>query len=208
MQDMFLLDLEFALSKSDTMALDGLTWIGLWDDMTFIGSAAALNRSWNVIEGTLADAGHRLRGCRCGVWAPGCEQFEDRELPTEVRDLCVKVPRKRLGVSLLGSAANMHHCVDVGLGQPAELPTRLRGWRKPSRRCRALRDLLAINTTTSALRRCRCDRPAATTPGRRAWTDALSAPWNAVSELAWERAKLATCFGGLGIRVAQMGFAA
>ena len=29
-----------------------------------------------------------------------------------------------------------------------------------------------------------------------------------VSELAWERAKLPTCFGGLGIRVAQMGFAA
>ena len=31
---------------------------------------------------------------------------------------------------------------------------------------------------------------------------------SAVSELAWERAKLPTCFGGLGIRVAQMGFAA
>ena len=31
---------------------------------------------------------------------------------------------------------------------------------------------------------------------------------SAVSELAWERAKLSTCFGGLGIRVAQMGFAA
>ena len=29
-----------------------------------------------------------------------------------------------------------------------------------------------------------------------------------VSELAWERAKLPTCFGSLGIRVAQMGFAA
>ena len=29
-----------------------------------------------------------------------------------------------------------------------------------------------------------------------------------VSELAWERTKLLTCFGGLGIRVAQMGFAA
>ena len=31
---------------------------------------------------------------------------------------------------------------------------------------------------------------------------------NEVSELAWERARLPTCFGGLGIRVAQMGFAA
>ena len=31
---------------------------------------------------------------------------------------------------------------------------------------------------------------------------------SAVSELAWKRAKLSTCFGGLGIRVAQRGFAA
>ena len=30
----------------------------------------------------------------------------------------------------------------------------------------------------------------------------------AVSELAWERAKLPTCFGGLGITVSQMGYAA
>ena len=30
---------------------------------------------------------------------------------------------------------------------------------------------------------------------------------SAVSELAWERAKITTCFGGLGIRVAQIGFA-
>ena len=31
---------------------------------------------------------------------------------------------------------------------------------------------------------------------------------SAVSELAWKRAKLPTCFGGLVFRVAQMGFAA
>ena len=31
---------------------------------------------------------------------------------------------------------------------------------------------------------------------------------SAVSELAWERAKLPTCFGGFGIRVARMGCAA
>ena len=60
-----------------------------------MGSAAALIRSWNVIGGALADAGHRLRGYKCGVWAPGFEQFEDTELPTEVRNLCLKVPRKR-----------------------------------------------------------------------------------------------------------------
>ena len=31
----------------------------------------------------------------------GSEQYEDQELPTEVRDLCTKVPRKRHGVSPL-----------------------------------------------------------------------------------------------------------
>ena len=41
----------------------------------------------------------------------------------EVRNLCLRVPRKQHGVSLLGSAANTLHCVHVGLGQPAEAPT-------------------------------------------------------------------------------------
>ena len=81
MQVMFVLELEFA--RSDELAPHEITRIGLQDDMTFVGSAAALNRSRNVIEGTLADAGHRLRGCKCGVWALGFEQFEDTELPTE-----------------------------------------------------------------------------------------------------------------------------
>ena len=50
-----------------------------------------MNRSWNNIDGSLAEASHRLRGYTCGVWAPGFEQCEDQELPTEVRDLCMKV---------------------------------------------------------------------------------------------------------------------
>ena len=123
MQVMFVLGSEFALSKSDELAPHGITRIGFRDDMTFTGLAAALNRSWNVIEGTLADAGHRLRGYKCRVWAPGFEQFEDMELPTEVRNLSMKVPRKRHGVSLLGSAANTQHCMHVGLGQPVVAPT-------------------------------------------------------------------------------------
>ena len=94
--------------------------------MTSIGSAAAMNRSWNNVEGSLADAGHKLRGYKCGVWAPGFEQFEDQELPTEVRDR---------------SHANMQDCTHVGLGQPAEPSTQttervekalamLQSWRK------------------------------------------------------------------------------
>ena len=54
---------------------------------------------------------------------PRKEQFEDAELPMEVRNLCLSVPRKRHGVSFLGSAANTQHCMHVGLGQPAEAPT-------------------------------------------------------------------------------------
>ena len=122
-QVMFVLGLEFALSKSDAAAQQGVTRIGLQDDMTSIGSAAAMNRSWNSIESSLADAGHRLRGHKCGVWAPGFEQFEDQELPTEIRDLCTRVPRKRHGVGLLGSAANTQCGMHVGLGQIAEPPT-------------------------------------------------------------------------------------
>ena len=71
MQVMFVLGLEFALSKSDATAQQLITRIGFQDDVTFIGSAAAMNRSWNNIEGSFAEAGHRLRGYKCGVWAPG-----------------------------------------------------------------------------------------------------------------------------------------
>ena len=61
MQVMFVFGLEFAFSKTDELAPREIMRIGLQDDMTFIGSAAALNRSWSTIEGVLADAGHRLR---------------------------------------------------------------------------------------------------------------------------------------------------
>ena len=68
---MFVLGLEFAFSKSNELAPCEITRIGLQDDVTFIGSAAALNRSWNDIESSLANTGRRLRGYKCGVWAPG-----------------------------------------------------------------------------------------------------------------------------------------
>ena len=93
-----LLGLEFALSKSDKLAPSEITRIGLQGDVTFTGSAAALNRSPCVPP----------KVC----WPK-----------IEVRNLCLKIPRKRRGVSLLVSAANAQHCMHVGLDQPAEAPT-------------------------------------------------------------------------------------
>ena len=136
---------EFLLSKSDELAPSEITRIGLQDDMTFTGSAAALNRSWKTIEGVLAEASHRLRSYKCGVRAPGFEQFEDAELPIEVRILCLKIPRKRHGVSLVGSAVNAQHCMHVGLDKPAEVPTQT-----------IVRDLRATNMIMSALRKRGC----------------------------------------------------
>ena len=123
MQVVFAFGLEFALSKTEELGPREITRIGLQDDMTFIGSAAALNRTWNSSEDALADAGHRLRGYECRGWAPGFEQFEDAELPMEVQNLSLRFPRKRHGVSLLGSAANTQHCMHIGLGQPVDSPT-------------------------------------------------------------------------------------
>ena len=123
MQVMFALGLEHDLTKLDTTTPDGLTRIGPQDDMTFIGSAAALNRFLNELECTLAEAGHRPRRHKCGVWALGFEQFEDQQLPSEIRKLCTKVPRKRLAIGFLGSAANVQHTIHAGLGQMAEAPT-------------------------------------------------------------------------------------
>ena len=78
------------------------------------------------------------------------EQFEDAELPMEVRNLCLRVPRKRLGINLL-AAANEKHCTHVGLGQPAEAPTQT-----IERVEKALSALRITNMTISALRRRGC----------------------------------------------------
>ena len=198
--------------------------------MTFIVSAAALDRSWGTIEGALADAGHRLRSYKCGVWAPGFGQFEDAELPLSVRNLCLRIPHKRHGVSLLGSEANAQHCMQIGLGQAAEAPTQTK-----ERVEKAL-------VTLQNIERFKCDQHDYVSFAK-AWmlkskgvahaldcdfrlvSAGVMAPLerrlegrlrqtmsvllgSEVSEMAWERAKLPTCYGGLGIRVAQMGFAA
>ena len=108
----------------------------------------------------------------------GLSSFEDQELPTEVRGLCAEVPRKRHGVSLLGSVANMQHGTHVDLGQLTEPPThkRLSGLRKPWRHFRVLRDLLAINVTTSASRRRGCS-----------WERASHMPWITISDWSHRR---------------------
>ena len=151
----------------------------------------------NVIEGVLAEAGHRLRRYKCGVWAPGFEQFEDAEPRPEVRNLCLKIPRKRHGVSLLGSAANAPHGMHVG--QPAEVPTQTiervekalmtlqsierfacdqhdrvsfaKAWMLMSKGSCACLGLCFQAVSTSG------DGPAAVTPGRRTEADDVGAPW-------------------------------
>ena len=142
-------------------------------------------------------------------------------MPMEVRNLCLKVPRKRHGVSLLGSATNTQHSMHVGLGQPAEVPTQT-----IERVEKALKTLQSIErfacvqhdhvsfakawmlTSKEVAHALDYDfrLTVAATLGRRVQGDAVNATWWEASELAWERAKLPTCFGGLGMRVAQMGY--
>ena len=163
MQVLFVFGLEFALSKSDELAPREITRIGLQDDMTFIGSASALNRSWNVIEGTLADAGHRLRDSQCGVSLQNIERFACDQ-HDHVSFAKAWVLKSRGGAHVLD--------YDFRLVSPAvvaPLQRRMEG---------------TLRQTISVLL------------------------GSAVSELAWERGKLTTCFGGLGIRVAQMSYAA
>ena len=148
----------------------------------------------------------------------------------EVRILCLSVPRKRHGVSLLGSAANTQQCMHVGLGQPAEAPTQ------------TIERVEKALATLQNIERFACDQHdhvsfakawmlmswgvahaldfdfrlvplAAMAPLQRRLEGGLRQTLSvllgsAVSELAWVRAKFTMCFGGLGIRVAQMGYAA
>ena len=152
----------------------------------------------------------------------GFEQFEDVELPTEVRDLCRGV---------LGSAAKHARIACMwALCQSAEPPIQTNE--------RVEKALAALQS----IERFVCDQhdhvsfakawmlmskdiahaldydfrlvpPAVMAPLQRCLEGGLGQTLSVllgidVSKLPWERAKLPTCFGGLGIRVAQMGFAA
>ena len=108
MQVTFVLGVEHALRKCDDRAPEGVTRIGLQDDKTTVGSVAGLNRAWPDM-GKLAEALH--------------QQFEDNQLPSEVRNVCQMVSRKRMGISQLGSSSNVQHAMEVCLGQPAQAPT-------------------------------------------------------------------------------------
>ena len=168
-------------------------------------------------ECTQAEAGHGLRGYKCGAWAPGFEQLEDQELPLEIRNLSAKVLCKRLGISLFASAANVQHGIHVGLGQPAEALTQTverlenalktlqnierfacdqhdhvsfaKAWMLMSKGIRTGPGLRFQADPTGG------DGPVATTPGKDGLRQTMSALLSEeVSELAWERAKLSTCF--------------
>ena len=124
MQVMFVLGLEHTLSKIDT-TVGGVTRIGLQDDMTFVGSAAALNHHLERHRGYVGEAGHKFRGDTCSMWTPRFEQFEDQALPHEIKSLCAKVPKKGQGIELLGSAAHVQYTMHVGLGQHAKALTQI-----------------------------------------------------------------------------------
>ena len=70
---------------------------------------------------------------KCGVWARGLEQFEDLELPIEVREICdVKIPRRRQGVSLPGvcSERAVTACMSAWANLLSRRHRRLTGWRR------------------------------------------------------------------------------
>ena len=172
---------------------------------------------------TLAEAAHRLQGYKCCVWAPGFEQFEDQELPLVIWKQCAKVPRERLGISLLGSAANVQH-----LGQPAEAPTEtverlgkaLKTLQSTERFACDQHDHVSFVKAWMLLSRgvehaLDCDfrlvPPLVMVPLQRRLENGQRQTMSALlegDELAWERAKVPTCYGGLGTQATPLGFAA
>ena len=161
MQVVFVLGLGFALSKSDATAQQGITRIGFQDDMTFIGSAAALNRSWSVIEGTLPVRATDFAGTNAEFGRLGVSSFRTRTC------------RQRFATCVGRSHARGTVSVFLDLRQSCNIATAHtndRGLRKPWRHCRASRGLLAINMTTSASQRRGCS-----------WARASRTPWIMIS---------------------------
>ena len=165
-----------------------------------------------------------------GAWAPEFEHF-----------LRTQSHRPRFATCARGSRASdteyaslvllqtcIAACMLAWANLRSSLHRRLRGLRKPWRRCRAMRFACDQHDHVSFAKAWvlmskgvgyaldydfRLVPPAVMAPLQRRLEGGLRQTMsvllgNEVSELAWERAKLSTCFGGLGIRVAQEGFAA
>ena len=108
-QIMFVLGLEFLPSPSLT------SWLRV--------RSRGLDDLHSLLERS-TDPGAPLKVCwpkqvtdsvatNCRVWAPGFEQFKDAELPIEVRNLCLKIPRKRHGGEpawVCGERTALHAC--------------------------------------------------------------------------------------------------
>ena len=129
-----------------------------------------------------------------------------------------------------GSAANAQHCMHVGLGQPAEAPKQtiervekaLMTLQSIERFACNQHDHVSFAKAWMLMSKevahaldydFRLVPPAVMAPLQRRLEGGLRQTMSVllrgeVSDLAWEQAKLPTCFGCLGIRVAQMGFAA
>ena len=128
-------------SKPDAKAQQGITRIGPSGRHDFHRVGCSDESLMEQHRGLFSRGWSQAPRLQMWSMAPGFELYQDQELPTEVRDLCMEVPRKRHGVSLLGSATNMQFCMRVGLGQPAEPPTQTRFWQRYDYAC-------AVDSTT------------------------------------------------------------
>ena len=113
----------------------------------------------------------------------------------EVRNPCLRVPRKRQWRKLLRGCENIERFACA----PHDHVSFAKAWLLMSR---GVAHVLGYDF--------RLVPPAVMAPLQRRLEGGLRQTLSvllgsAVSELAWERAKLPTCFGGLGIGVAQMG---
>ena len=181
MQVMFVVGLEHDFTKLDTRTPDGLTKFGLQDEMTFIESAAALTSALWLRLAT-GSAGTSAVCGRLGLSSSRTNNYRWRS-----GTWCTKVPRKRLGIGLFGSAVNVQHTMHAGLGQVAEAPTQtVKRLKKALTTLQSIErfaydqhDHVSFAKVWMLLSRVvvRLDGPAATTLGTRAQADDVSTAW-------------------------------
>ena len=153
----------------------------------------------NELERTLAEAGHRLRRHKCGVWALGLEQFEDQQLPAGHQELVHEGPAQ---ATWDRPAVNVQHTMHAGLGQMAEAPTQT--VKRLKKAMTTLESIERFESGCGQVGRHPCNDAWKTSSGRRCQQCLVDVYPN----LHGSGPSFPPAFGGQGIRVARLGFAA
>ncbi|CAK0795081.1 unnamed protein product [Prorocentrum cordatum] len=148
MQLMFAMGLEDCLEAVPELD-DAMGRVGYQDDTYLFSKAAHFADSWPVLQGALAQGGHRVRNHKCKFWAPSCDDSEPGHAAQHLGRLAALLPRAWGGLELLGGAVQGEFAAEVGRDGLLLGPARARA-RKAAALARRVEEFAAAQPAVTA----------------------------------------------------------